>query len=122
MILRPALPHWPAGGAMKAAGLMCNPSGESYSGAPVYIGRTLLVKPRIGVGYDGDCGRPLPAVSWVERVHSLNRAPRHPLRSAPPITPTPVLYCAWTERLWRWSKTESPRSAERSSQFCATSD
>src|SRR5579871_2280619 len=55
----------------------------------------------------------------VTKVHSLTSRPLHPLSSAPPPKPTPVLYCPWRLSVWCESKLESPRSALRSSQFCA---
>ena len=53
-------------------------------------------------------------------VQSLQRAPFQPFTSVPPASPMPVLYWNCSVRLCRASKLESPRSAERSSQFCAT--
>src|ERR1035438_5213414 len=53
-------------------------------------------------------------------VQSFIRAPFQPFTSVPPLWPMPVLYWNCRLRLCRASKLESPRSAARSNQFCAT--
>src|ERR1035437_1042376 len=55
-------------------------------------------------------------------VHPLNASPFQPCSSAPPRTPTPDEYCVWNVNRCRWSKFEGPRSALRSSQFCAITE
>ena len=90
---RPALPHWPAGGGVYAAGFKNKPAGAEYSGAPVYSGR--MGRSRLcpdGHQIDGVSGRPLPAVIWLGTVHSLNSAPFQPFTSVPPRSPMPVVY------------------------------
>ena len=37
-------------------------------------------------------GRPLPALSWLVIVQSLNSRPHAPSMSVPPLIPTPVVY------------------------------
>src|ERR1039457_5448316 len=67
----------------------------------------------------GLAGNPLPAVIWLVSVHPLNAVPFQPCSSAPPCTPTPDEYCVCRVNRCFWSKFEGPRSALRSSQFCA---
>ena len=119
----PAFPHSPAAGAANAAVLNDVPG--TTTDRPVASARTVLL-----TAVPETCERfpPTVAVSGVpERrlmspltVQSFIRAPFQPFTSVPPARSIPLLYWNRTERLCRASKLESPRSAERSSQFCAT--
>ena len=120
IVLRPALPHCPAAGAAKAAVLKSIPLTET--GRPVASALTVLptavpltcerFPPTIAVNGVPDRAVILPLI-----VQSFISPPFHPFTSVPPARPMPVLYWIWRFRLWRASKLDRPRSAERSSQF-----
>src|ERR1017187_7875850 len=123
MVFLPASPQVPEAGVVKAAVLKSCPAASM--GRPVASARTVLetavpltcerLPPTVAVRGLLEC-RLTPLLT----VQSLKMAPFQPLIKVPPPIPMPELYCNCKVRLWRWSKLERPRSAERSSQFCAT--
>ena len=69
---RPALPHVPAAGAMKAAGLAYESLSTGTAGVPVSEGRTPTVPvPGTATKTSGVTGSPLPLLSCAVIVQSL---------------------------------------------------
>src|SRR5215469_1587393 len=98
MELRPAPPHCPLTGVAKAALFRKYPFVDEYIGTFVRSGRIGPVIPVPGTAarYTGVWGRPVPAFTCANTVHSLNARPRQPLNSDPPPLPMPVVYCRIT--------------------------
>src|ERR1017187_1801966 len=125
MVSRPASPHRPAAGAAKALVLKPSPGVAGDSGRPVASARTLPLIPVPVVvarlpALMAVRGEPVRRVIPFWNVQSLSRAPLKPFTRVPPLVPTEVLYCHCAFSVCRASKEDSPRSAVRYCQFCAT--
>src|SRR5262245_25991510 len=124
IVSRPALPHCPGIGRIKAAKLKGWPGAPSFAARPVAVARLAPVMP-VPVVVErmppatGVRGKPLPTLMELVKVQSFSTAPFQPLTSVPPRRPTPVEYCQLKLATWVRLLAETARSADVLVKSCA---